>query len=252
MRRASSRRVHEHKRRSSLTELLSEKSGQFRSVRSYSVFVLKQLFWYCGLRSVLPIHVVPLHERARIPPVARISGRGTSFPSKRKFAYYMWEGGYITATRPQVTHTSAARPSRRISEVDQFGSRPRQKPRRHSEPNTMDEKSRLVAEQGATPAPSPAERWKPTRAQSVGLFTACAALMSMQPLLQNLSKDGEVRSAPSKSRVHLVHAACAAVAPRPPASLPAPCTAHMPSFRLGRATSSIARSLPSWSSRSSR
>ena len=111
MRRASSRRVHEHKRRSSLTELLSEKSGQFRSVRSYSVFVLKQLFWYCGLRSVLPIHVVPLHERARIPPVARISGRGTSFPSKRKFACYMWEG-YITATRPKVTHTSAARPSR--------------------------------------------------------------------------------------------------------------------------------------------
>ena len=55
----------------------------------------------------------------------------------------------------------------------------------------MDEKSRLVAEQGAAPAPSPAVRWKPTRAQSVGLFTVCAALMSMQPLLQNLSKDGE-------------------------------------------------------------
>ena len=30
---------------------------------------------------------------------------------RRKFACYMWEG-YITATRPEVTHTSAARPSR--------------------------------------------------------------------------------------------------------------------------------------------
>ena len=143
-----------------------------------------------------------------------------------------------------------------ISEVDQFGSRPRHD-LRHTQPSrsgctTMDEKSRLVAEQGAAPAPSPADRWKPTRAQSVGLFTVCAALMSIQPLLQNLSKDGEVRSAPSKSRDHLVHATCAAVVPRPPASLPAPCTAHMPSFRLGRATSSIARSLPSWSSRPSR
>ena len=70
------------------------------------------------------------------------------------------------------------------------------------------EKTRLVAEQGA---PSPAERWKPTRTQSVGLFTVCAALMSMQPLLQNLSKDSEVCPAPSTSRDHLVHAACAAV-----------------------------------------
>ena len=55
----------------------------------------------------------------------------------------------------------------------------------------MGEKTRLVAEQEATPAPSQPERWKPTRAQSVGLFTVCAALMSMQPLLQNLSKDSE-------------------------------------------------------------
>jgi hypothetical protein len=91
----------------------------------------------------------------------------------------------------------------------------------------MGEKSRLVAEQGAAPAPSPAERWKPTRTQSVGLFSVCAGLMSMQPLLQNLSKDSEVRSAPSKIRAQLVHAAAAQ---RPPASLPAPCAAHLPSL----------------------
>ena len=49
----------------------------------------------------------------------------------------------------------------------------------------LGEHTRLVVEQ----EPRVSRRWKPTAAQSVGLFTLCAGLMSCQPLLQNLSKD---------------------------------------------------------------